>query len=95
MKQKMKKLFNKIKESKVFRTVIDLAADSLPFGTTAKNIIGNLWTDVNSDGRVQFGEVRWDLIAGLIGMAILLRFDVITVEGLSDAANIILKIMGG
>ena len=91
----MKKLFKKLKDSKVIKSVIDLAADSLPFGTTARNLVKNLWKDENNDGKIQFNEVRWDLIGGLVGIAILLRFDIISVEGLTSAANIILKVLGG
>lgn len=91
----MKKIFKKLKESKIINSIIDLAADSLPFGTTARKVVSNLWTDKNDDGKIQFKEIRWDLIGGLIGIAVLLRFDIITVEGLTSAANMILKVLGG
>ena len=91
----MKKKFKDTKVGKVLKFGVNLAADSLPFGTTAKNIVSNLWSDKNEDGKIQFGEIRWDLIGGLIGIAVLLRFEIITVEGLTQAANVILKVLGG
>ncbi|MDA1120884.1 MAG: hypothetical protein O2887_10420 [Bacteroidetes bacterium] len=91
----MKKKFKNTKVGKILGSVVNLAADSLPFGTTVKNIFSSLWIDNNEDSKIQFGEIRWDLIGGLIGIAVLLRFEIITVEGLTQAANVILKVLGG
>lgn len=98
----MKKLFKKLKDSKVIKAlkpVVKTVAGFLPGGRPALDVLTSsasaLWEDKNNDGKVQLNEIKWEYIAGIIAMAILMRFEVVTKADLLNAAEVILTLLGG
>jgi len=99
----MKKLFNKLKDSKVVKKfigpVIETIADIVPFGGVAlkavKGVANNIYEDKNKDGKVQLNEINWSYAATFFVIVLLLRFEIVSVDILLEAAKIILELVGG
>lgn len=99
----MKKLFKRIKESKVIKKFVGPAvgvlADGFPFGTTIlkgfTGAAGVVWEDKNQDGKVQLSEINWTYASTFIAVALLIRFDIVPVKVLLEAARVMLTLVGG
>ena len=101
MKKFKETKFGKIlgKVGKVVSPAVDIAADALPFGTTAKNLIkgasGKLWKDKDGNGKISIDEIQWPQVTMLVSIILMLRFDIVDRETLEWIVDLAITVLAG
>ena len=63
--------------------------------TPVRQISTKLYQDKNKDGKIQFNEFNFTYIITFFVIVLLLRFEIVSVDILLEAAKIILELVGG
>jgi len=92
----MKKLFKKLKDSKVFKNVIGPAAKIIagfipgarPLLDIGSDLVSKIWIDKNEDGKVQLNEIAWTQVAIFFGIIASLKFGLVDRETIEWIVNL-------
>lgn len=97
----MKKLFKKLKDSKLFNNVVAPVALGIagfipgarPLLDIGSNAVSKLWVDKNEDGKIQLNEIAWPQIAIFFGIVVSLKFGLVDRETIEWIVNLALDVL--